>query len=196
MAADQSPIVSVDCPTNPFRETILRLLGENTVAAATEEIPGVDVVLTGIAIKDDLALLQELSAEVRDSEAAMTAVNRGPQDLEALLSPKASRDFETYDALKKRDITKYISPADEGEEIHHIVEQSQIGGDITNRMVQSTDNVIKIPRLLHEEINSIYATRRSLGGGMVSPREYLKGRPFDEQRSFGLDTLREVGIVR
>jgi hypothetical protein len=63
------------------------------------------------------------------------------------------KSFSSYDAFKKVDLTKYYGPAGDGYQCHHIVEQSA-EGDIAASELNSTSNIVRIPKLLHEEINS------------------------------------------
>jgi hypothetical protein len=102
------------------------------------------------------------------------------------------KSFLSYDAFKKVDLAKFYGPAGDGYEYHHIVEQST-EGDIPASELNSTRNIVRIPKLLHEEINSMYGkTERNSG---ITRRAKLKGKTFEERREEGLDVMRDIGIV-
>jgi len=83
-----------------------------------------------------------------------------------------------------------------GYDIHHVVEQTQAEADgFTREMIDSTDNLVRVPRLKHQEINAWYQTKNPDFGGL-SPREYLSGRNWDVRRQVGLDALRMFGVLR
>jgi hypothetical protein len=175
---------------------IARLLGENSVAAVAEAVPGVDVAADALALSDDLAAVSDILAYKADTDAAIAFVEKGPLDLAQLRVADTDRSFSSYSAFTKADLEKYFGRAGDGEDYHHIVEQSARSSEITDAMLQSTSNIVKIPRLLHEEINAIYATPRLLGGVNITPRDYLRGKSYQERYELGLTILREVGALK
>lgn len=90
--------------------------------------------------------------------------------------------------LKKVDLVKYYGPAREGYEYHHIVEQG-IEGDISAAELNSTRNVICIPKLLHEEISGEFARKDRETG--LSLRDDLRCASFEEQTQAGIKALRD-----
>lgn len=81
---------------------------------------------------------------------------------------------------------------------HHIAEQTAArnAGD-PESLIQSRDNLVRIPILKHIDITSYYATKiEQEDGSMLSPRESLKGKDFETRRQFGLDTLRRFGVLK
>jgi hypothetical protein len=86
-------------------------------------------------------------------------------------------------------------PDKRGYDDHHIVLRSAGGPGITESRIKGLDNIVRIPRYRHWQINRWYETPNDLYGGL-RPREYLQGRSWDEQRRVGIDMLREVGVLK
>ena len=102
------------------------------------------------------------------------------------------KSFPSYDAFKEVDLVKIYGSAGDGYEYHHIVEQSA-EGDIEASDLNSTRNIVRIPKLLHEEINSVYGKKDR--GTRMSVRDELKGRSFEARFNRGLNAMRDVGII-
>lgn len=83
-----------------------------------------------------------------------------------------------------------------GTDVHHIVEQASAQNDgFPREVIDSPENLVRIPRLKHQEINSWYQTPESDFGGQT-PRDYLQGRNWDVRRSVGLMALRKFGVLK
>jgi hypothetical protein len=83
-----------------------------------------------------------------------------------------------------------------GYEIHHNVEQTPARQDhFSRREIDAPDNLLRIPRLKHWEITGWFATRND-SYGMISPREYLRGRSWNERVDVGWDALIKHGVVK
>jgi len=83
-----------------------------------------------------------------------------------------------------------------GYDIHHIVEQSQAEDEGYSReTINSSDNLVVIPRMKHWEINQWYQTKNDNFGG-ETPREYLEGRSWAVKRAVGLEALKNVGVLK
>jgi hypothetical protein len=87
-----------------------------------------------------------------------------------------------------------VSSPKPGYDVHHIVQRNQ-EGVFGSEVINSSDNLVLIPRMKHWEINKWYESRNDEYGGQ-SPRAYLDGRNWDVQRSVGLDALRRVGVLK
>lgn len=90
------------------------------------------------------------------------------------------------------------STSKDGYHDHHIAEQTAArnAGD-PESLIQSRDNLVRIPILKHIDITSYYATRiEQEDGSMLSPRESLKGKDFETRRQFGLEMLRRYGVLK
>jgi hypothetical protein len=90
------------------------------------------------------------------------------------------------------------STSKDGYHDHHIAEQkaARDAGDLES-LIQSRDNLVRIPILKHIDITSYYVTKiEQEDGSMLSPRERLKGKDFETRRHFGLDMLRRYGVLK
>jgi hypothetical protein len=79
-----------------------------------------------------------------------------------------------------------------GTDVHHIVER--VSG-FTKEVIDSPDNLVRIPRLKHQEINGWYQTPNA-NFGWQSPREYLIGRSWSVRYEVGLEALRRFGVLK
>jgi hypothetical protein len=83
-----------------------------------------------------------------------------------------------------------------GYDRHHIVEQSSAEADNYPRSrIDAPDNLVRIPRMKHWDINRWYETKNRYYGD-VSPREYLRGKDWEERRRVGLDALIRFGVLK
>ena len=87
-------------------------------------------------------------------------------------------------------------PSEAGYEDHHIVGQFpqnrlQFGDDL----IDSSQNKVRIPVVRHRDINAWYS-RSNERFGDLSPRDYLRGRNWDEQTREGLEILRQKGVLK
>ncbi len=83
-----------------------------------------------------------------------------------------------------------------GYDIHHIVEQAPAEQDgFPRSLINSRDNLVRIPTLKHWQINSWYQTLNDDFGGL-SPRGYLRGKTWEERSKVGRDVLIEQGILK
>ena len=96
-------------------------------------------------------------------------------DIEASVQGPKSLEELQQDAAKPQ----------QGYQIHHIV-AAQDGYPRT--MIEDPDNRVRIPSIQHREITGWYQTRNEDFGGL-SPRDYLRGRTWEERRQVGLDAL-------
>jgi hypothetical protein len=62
-------------------------------------------------------------------------------------------------------------------------------------MIHGPDNLVRIPRFKHWEINSWYMTKNRAYEGL-SPRDYVRGKDWVTRRSAGLDALIQHGILK
>lgn len=83
-----------------------------------------------------------------------------------------------------------------GYDVHHIVERSSAKEDgYPSKRIDGADNLVRVPRMKHWEINGWYQTPvRELGN--LSPREYLVGKDWDERRQMGLKALRQFRVLK
>jgi hypothetical protein len=80
-----------------------------------------------------------------------------------------------------------------GYDVHHIVEQTAADReDFPRKDIDGPDNLVRIPTLKHWEITGWYMSGNKRFGGLT-PREYLRGKDWDERRQVGLEALIEAG---
>ncbi len=114
-----------------------------------------------------------------------------PPAVTAPPAPPASRGFDSFPALKK-----FLGPAGPGHAWHHVVEQTP--GNIAKfgaRAIHSTDNVVRLSHgkgTLHAQLSGYYSSKQWFTGGQTI-RKWLSGQSFDEQREFGLETIKAFG---
>jgi len=83
-----------------------------------------------------------------------------------------------------------------GTDVHHIVEKSSAAtSGFSSDLIDSPENLVRIPRLKHQEINAWYQTRNPDFNGLT-PRQYLSGRNWDVRRSIGKTALRNHGVLK
>lgn len=82
-----------------------------------------------------------------------------------------------------------------GYEKHHIVEEGPNKGNIPDTLLQGKDNIVSIPYYVHRDISDFYSTTNPEYGGKT-PREYLRGKSFEEQYQFGIALLRRFGALK
>jgi hypothetical protein len=83
-----------------------------------------------------------------------------------------------------------------GYDIHHIVEQTAAEQDgFPREVIDDPDNLVRVSRLKHQEINAWYQTKNKNYDGL-SPRDYLSGRSWEVRRSVGIEALRIHGVLK
>jgi hypothetical protein len=171
---------------------LLRLGAEG----ASEAIPGAEVVGTISLIQDLTSLGRELAEEAKNVDAAIEFGEKGAHTIEEMSVGGLNEEaFSSFRAFKKIDLVKRFGPAGDGYEYHHIVEQGPNEGKIPSEKLNSTSNIIRIPKLLHEEITSIYSSKNALNTGNLSTREIMRSQSFEQQRELGLEILRRMGVL-
>ncbi len=89
--------------------------------------------------------------------------------------------------------------AGSGYDRHHVVEQWSEKDGVPRSLIDSRDNVVPIPRLKHWQINSWLGkpNEESLDreGHEMSPRQYLRGKSWEERYRFGRGVLVRFGVL-
>jgi hypothetical protein len=76
-----------------------------------------------------------------------------------------------------------------GYNIHHVVEQTPARNDgYPEDMINGPDNLVRIPTLKHWQINGWYGERNEKYDNL-SPREYLRGKSWEERMRVGKEAL-------
>jgi hypothetical protein len=171
---------------------LLRLGAE----AASNAVPILDAVGDAAMAVDTAEMAGEFEELRAEAEIAEDFANKGPYTLEELRPPGSTGDetFDSFAALKKIELVKRFGPAPPGYEYHHIVEQNS-AGDLPITEINSTKNVVVIPKLFHEEITSEFMKIPEDSAEQTSLRESLQGKAFEEKWNEGLRVLRLVGVL-
>jgi hypothetical protein len=89
-----------------------------------------------------------------------------------------------------------VSTPKQGYDIHHIVEQTPARNDkFPGSMIDAPENLVRIPRFKHWEINRWYGRPNEAYGGL-SPREYLRSKDWAERVSVGQKALIDHGVLK
>ncbi len=184
-----------------FRSVVRRLLTAKRVVRLVGEfagdlIPGIDIASDIATVADLAQLAEELGAEVSASKAALAFAEKGPPTIDSLMVDTADASFSSYQSFLKIDVEKRYGAAGDGYEYHHIVEQGMNQGRFAQERLQSTGNIIRIPKLLHEEVNAFYASKLKEVTGDLSFRDFLRPQSFEEQQFWGRWALKRMDIVR
>lgn len=95
-----------------------------------------------------------------------------------------SKGYDSWSKMKRD-----IGSAGDGNEWHHIVEQSQIDkSGFSSKMVNNPDNVVSIPREVHQKITGYYNSKPEFTNGLTY-REWLAGQSYETQYESGLEIL-------
>jgi hypothetical protein len=83
-----------------------------------------------------------------------------------------------------------------GYNIHHVVEQTPARDDgFPDDMIDGRDNLVRVPTLKHWLITAWFQTKNS-DYGDSSPRDYLRGKSWEERRRVGTDALTRFGVLK
>lgn len=123
-----------------------------------------------------ISVFVDAGSWIYDHKAEITSYFDSPKSLDELLN--AAKDPQA------------------GYDIHHIVERNSAATDGSEAgLINAPENKAAIPRWKHWELNGWYEKEsKDLGG--QSPREYLKGKSWEERREVGLQGLRQVGVLK
>lgn len=83
----------------------------------------------------------------------------------------------------------------DGYQTHHIVEQGDARSDgYSEDMINGRENLVLVPTIRHYRINGWYSRRNPDHLGL-SPRQYLRGRSWEERRQLGVYALKRFGVM-
>ncbi len=101
--------------------------------------------------------------------------------------------YETFRAFKLAE-----GVAQEGMQWHHIVEQTASNIErFGPRAIHNVENLVQVPRELHigeGSVSAFYSSKQAFSEGMTV-RQWLSPQCFEAQREFGLQVLRDYGII-
>jgi hypothetical protein len=85
---------------------------------------------------------------------------------------------------------------EKGYDIHHTGEKAQAAADgVPVSVWNAPENRVRVPTLKHWEITGWYMTKNKDFGG-VSPRDYLRGKSWDEKVRVGRDALIRYKVLK
>ena len=130
-----------------------------------------------------------LHAVLPVSAVAMTASDgSAPQRGKSL--PKGYRAFNSFKAFKRS-----MGSAGEGKQWHHIVEKHKANlKRFGAEALHNTENVIAVNEAPHTRISAFYSSIQRFSEGMTV-RKWLSTQSYEAQRVFGLQVLRDHGVI-
>jgi len=171
------------------------------IEAMTNLIPDIDVAADVTMVADIARTASEYRKLTIDADVALDFAKDGPRTLDDLqVSSSSYEEFSSYDQFLKGELSldhlaKRFGGAGDGNQYHHIVTQGGANeGKIPPEKLQNTDNIIRLPTLLHEAVNDEYL-KRSPDPNM-NMYHWLQTQPYDVQREMGLRILRDLHILR
>jgi hypothetical protein len=94
------------------------------------------------------------------------------------------------------ELQQAVSTPKPGYDIHHIVEKDSAKQDgFRPSVINAPENLMRIPRFKHWEITGWYMKRNENYGGLP-PRDYLRGKDWDERWRIGLEALIQHGVLK
>jgi hypothetical protein len=192
-------------------EDVVRLTARRMFRAAALDAlknVGKKLVLTEIPIVGEIADISTVYdvyrfvgefAELRSAiKVATRFVNEGAHTLRDLRVSRKFESFNNYDEFLKlsgsawdKILEKRFGSAGPGSQYHHIIEQS---AGVSKQITETTENIVKIPRILHEAVNGRYMQAVS-ATNKTTLRNWLRTQPIAVQREWGIKVLKEFGII-
>jgi hypothetical protein len=175
---------------------VLRLTAE----AGADLIPIVGFAADIATLVDIANTISEFRKLKIDADAAIDFIKHGPYTLEELqvASGDAYQQFSSYELFYKlfpESLDKRFGRAGDGTQYHHIVTQGGANEDnIPPQQLQNTENIIRLPTLLHEAVNAEYLMDKP--GTNMSLYDWLQTQPYNVQREEGLKILRNLHILK
>ncbi len=109
-----------------------------------------------------------------------------PKALSEMRPTVRVESYSSYDAFEDK------NPAGPGYQWHHIRERNF--GDDGDWKVDATENIVRVPVVLHRRISDFYSSKPDELGGLTI-REWVRMRDPEFQWQFGLYVLRKVGAM-
>ena len=180
--------------------TGVRAISRLGAEAAANLIPILDAAADAAMALDIVHIVSDYWKLATDTAAALNFAQKGPQNLEDLQVSNEYEEFADYDAFVKAEfltviMEKRFGGAGAGYQYHHIVTQGGANAtSIPPEQLQNTDNIIRLPTLLHEDVNAAYLAKSP--DPNMNMYQWLQTQPFDVQREEGLKILRQLHILK
>jgi hypothetical protein len=95
-----------------------------------------------------------------------------------------------------KELQQDVQNPETGYEIHHIVEQTLARDEgFPESMIEGPDNLVRVSTLKHRQISAWFQTKNDDFDGL-SPRNYLRGKSWQERRRVGIDALIRFGVLK
>jgi hypothetical protein len=108
--------------------------------------------------------------------------------------PSVQAYFDSPKTLPE--LQQAVSAPKPGYDIHHIVEKTSAEQDgFPPWMINGPENLVRIPRFKHWEVTSWYMTKKR-DYDELSPRDYLRGKDWNERIKVGLRALIRHGVLK
>jgi hypothetical protein len=103
----------------------------------------------------------------------------------------------SFDSPKTlNELQQAVSDSRLGYDIHHIIERATAAADGSERhLIDAPENLVRILRWKHWDLNRWYETP-NYNYGRMTPRNYLRGKSWDERDRVGLRGLIDVGVLK
>jgi hypothetical protein len=146
---------------------------------------------------------KERPPTARERNAIATRAARSSGRLGAILAI-GTWLYELYPSIKSyrdppktlQELQEAVSSPQSGYDKHHVVERTSAAQDgFSKSDIDGPGNLVLVPRMKHWEINGWYSTRNEDFGGLT-PRDYLRGKSWDERQRIGLDALEKFGVLK
>jgi hypothetical protein len=131
------------------------------IEALANLIPGVDLAADVALVAQAAQTMSQYRKVAIEAAAAFKFVQNAPYSLDDLQVSDDYREFSSYDAFLKSRLSsklvfKYFGPAGSGSQYHHLVTQGGANANATLPQLQSAENIIILPTLLHEIVSDEY----------------------------------------
>jgi hypothetical protein len=87
-----------------------------------------------------------------------------------------------------------------GYDMHHVVERWAARDGVPPSIIFSPENEVPIPKLKHWQINRWFDTPseefKDIDGNEMTPRQYLRGKSWEERRRVGIEALIRFGVLK
>jgi len=184
-----------------------RELRMNLTAGLHVGIEALANLIPGAELAADVAMLADLARTIGEyrklsieAAAAFNFVQNAPYDLQDLQVSSDYKEFSSYDAFVKgqpssRFMSKYFGSAGDGSQYHHLVTQGGANADAVLPQLQSTENILVLPTLLHEIVTDEYLGPAPDDSG-TTLYQWLQTQSYQVQRERGLKILRDLHILK
>lgn len=127
---------------------------------------------------------RRLALHIAIEGATWIAQEYWPYIEEYLAPPRTLRELQADVRVPRR-----------GTEVHHIVEQGDaVRGGYDRSRIDHPDNLVRISTLRHWQLTAWYQYTQPEYGSL-SPRNYLRDKPWQTRYEIGLEALRKQGIL-